>query len=166
MCCCCIYFVVCNELIGWITISIDSYEELFSRHYLTCLVSNVESKMMAILVFSANKRKNKLKFRSSNYEGCWRASRFPVVFKHRFGSGFFSVLLFGFRVYSMYHSKLQIYQQVSEGRSCSVLLLSYHASLSQERRDHFGKLLRSLRLVLLFVLKNLQTGGSIFFGSC
>ena len=43
-------------------ISIDSYEELFSRYYPICLVSNVESKMMIILVFSANKSKNKLKF--------------------------------------------------------------------------------------------------------
>ena len=42
-------------------ISIDSNEELFSRYYPICLASNVESKMMIILVFSANKSKNKLK---------------------------------------------------------------------------------------------------------
>ena len=53
---------LCNELIGWMIISIDSYEELFSRYYPICLVSNVESKMMINLVFSANKSKNKLKF--------------------------------------------------------------------------------------------------------
>ena len=53
-----------NELIGWMTISIDSYEKIFSRYYLIYLVSNVESSLMKFLVFSANKRKNKLKFRA------------------------------------------------------------------------------------------------------